>query len=50
LYLPMQKGDVTATFSDSTKLFDWIKFKPNTSVKEGVSKFIDWYKDFYKID
>ena len=50
LYLPMQKGDVPATFSDSSKLFEWIKFKPNTSVKEGVSKFVDWYKYFYKVD
>ena len=49
LYLPMQKGDVPATFSDSSKLFEWIKFKPNTSIKEGVSKFIDWYKYFYKV-
>ena len=49
LYLPMQKGDVPATFSDSSKLFEWIKFKPNTSVKEGVSKFVEWYKYFYKV-
>ena len=44
----MQKGDVPATFSDSSKLFEWVKFKPNTPVKEGVSKFVEWYKYFYK--
>ena len=47
-YLPMQKGDVQATYSDSSKLFEWIKFKPNTSLNDGVSKFIEWYKNFYK--
>ena len=47
-YLPMQSGDVKATFADATKLEKWINFKPNTSIKNGVSKFVDWYKDYYK--
>ena len=46
-YLPMQPGDVQATFADTTKLEKWIKFKPNTSIKNGVIKFINWYKDYY---
>ena len=47
-YLPIQPGDVPATESDSRSLEKWIDFKPNTSVKVGISKFISWYKDFYK--
>ena len=46
-YLPMQPGDVQATFADTSKLEKWIKFKPNTSIKNGVIKFINWYKDYY---
>ena len=38
-YLPMQLGDVKATFADTEKLENWINFKPNTSIKEGVKKF-----------
>ena len=47
LLVPMQLGDVPATESDSTELESWINFKPNTSIKYGVKKFIEWYKDFY---
>jgi len=46
---PLQPGDVTATFSDSTLLEKWIGFKPNTSINIGVRKFVNWYRDFYKI-
>ena len=46
-FLEMQPGDVPATASDSTALVDWIKFKPNTDIKNGVSKFVDWYVKFY---
>ena len=46
-FLEMQPGDVPATASDSTALFDWIKFKPDTDIKNGVSKFVDWYVNFY---
>ena len=47
LLVPMQLGDVPATESDSTELESWINFKPNTSIKYGVKKFVKWYKDFY---
>ena len=46
-YLPMQLGDVKATFADTEKLENWINFKPNTSIKEGVKKFANWYKSYY---
>ena len=48
-FLPMQMGDVKSTSADTSALEEWVKFKPNTSIKEGISKFVDWYKIFYKI-
>ena len=47
-FLPMQKGDVRATSADTSSLEEWIGFKPNTSIKKGVSQFLDWYKNFYE--
>ena len=49
-YLPMQPGDVSETSADCNALEQWIKFKPYTPVKVGVSKFISWYSDFYGIN
>ena len=47
-FLPIQPGDVPSTESDTKLLEEWINFKPNTSVKEGIRKFVSWYKEFYK--
>ena len=47
-FLPMQKGDVKETFADTSALEAWINYKPNTSIKEGVSNFVDWYLYFYQ--
>ena len=44
----MQKGDVVSTSSDTSKLEDWINFKPNTSIETGIKLFVNWYKDFYR--
>ena len=49
-FLPMQKGDVKETFADTTLLEDWISYKPQTSIEEGIKNFVDWYKDFYEIN
>ena len=46
-FLPMQKGDVKETYSDTIKLEEWIGFKPNTSIKYGVNEFVSWYKNHY---
>jgi len=43
----MQAGDVKITSADTSELNQWVNFKPNTSVKEGVTRFIDWYKTYY---
>ncbi len=47
-FIEMQPGDVPMTSSDTSSLEDWIGFKPNTTVNEGIAKFIGWYKNYYK--
>ena len=47
--LPMQPGDVKETFSDTSSLDNWIGYKPNTPVQEGIRRFIDWYKNYHDI-
>ena len=48
-YLPLQSGDVCNTAADVSSLDDWINFRPNTSIKYGISKFVEWYRDYYKV-
>ena len=47
-YLPMQPGDVPATSANTDELNAWVGFKPNTAVKDGVARFVDWYRGYYK--
>ncbi len=47
-FLPLQKGDVESTLADTKLLENWINFKPNTKLEDGLYKFVEWYKDFYK--
>ena len=42
--LPMQPGDVPITYADIDDLYEYIGFKPTTSIEDGISKFVDWYK------
>ncbi|WP_316820081.1 NAD-dependent epimerase [Pedobacter gandavensis] len=49
-YLPMQSGDVSATWADISALVKELEYKPKTSVKEGVAQFVAWYKMFYHCD
>ena len=46
-FLPMQAGDVKATYADTSALEDWVGFKPYTPLKDGIAKFADWYKAYY---
>jgi UDP-glucuronate 4-epimerase len=46
-FLPMQPGDVEATFADTSALEAWIGFKPATTLKHGLSDFIKWYVNFH---
>lgn len=47
--VPMQPGDVPITYADTSALERDFGFKPNTSLREGLRKFAEWYKEFYKI-
>lgn len=46
---PMQAGDVEATAADTSALEAWVNFKPSTPIEEGVAKFADWYRSYYKL-
>ena len=45
--MPMQPGDVPATSADTSELRDWVGFAPNTDVRDGVQRFVDWYISYY---
>lgn len=47
--VPMQPGDVPVTYADTCALENDFGFKPSTSLREGLRKFAEWYKNFYKI-
>lgn len=47
--LPMQPGDVPATYADVDGLINDVGYKPETSVEEGIANFVDWYRDFYQV-
>lgn len=48
-FLPMQPGDVKATYADVEDLVASIDYKPETSIEHGITQFIDWYKEYYKV-
>ena len=48
-YLGMQKGDIVKSRSDQSKLFNAIKFRPQTAIKTGIKKFIEWYTVYNNI-
>lgn len=45
--VPMQPGDVPITYADTTALEEDFRFKPSTSLREGLRRFAEWYKEFY---
>lgn len=45
--VPMQAGDVPITFADTSSLEEDFGFKPSTSLRDGIRKFAEWYKEFY---
>lgn len=47
-FLPMQDGDVVATYADTESLQQAIDFAPRTPLKEGIGKFVAWYREYYK--
>lgn len=48
-FLPMQAGDVPATWADCTLLESLIDSPPSTPIEEGVAKFVTWYRDYYQV-
>lgn len=48
-FLPIQDGDVPETYADVEDLMREVDFKPSTRIEDGVGKFVDWYRDYYKI-
>ena len=47
--LPMQAGDVPITYADIDELVEDTGFKPETSIEEGIKKFVDWYRQYYSV-
>lgn len=47
--LPIQPGDVPETYANIDSLANDINFKPSTSIEEGIKKFFNWYKNYYKL-
>ena len=46
-FLPLQAGDVPKTYADVDDLIKDVGFKPNTSIDEGIGKFVEWYREYY---
>lgn len=47
--VPMQPGDVPVTYADTSDLEKDFDFKPSTTLRDGLRKFAEWYKDYYKV-
>ncbi len=48
-FLPMQPGDVVATYADVESLHEVTGFRPHTSMRDGIARFVEWYKEFYRL-
>ena len=47
--MPMQPGDVPATYADVDDLARDVGFTPATPITEGVARFVAWYRDYYRV-
>jgi UDP-glucuronate 4-epimerase len=47
--LPIQPGDVPATYADVSDLIEDLGYKPATPIREGIGKFVAWYREFYRV-
>ena len=47
--LPLQDGDVPATYADVDALSAWTGFTPKTDIRTGIGRFVDWYRGYYKV-
>ena len=48
-FLPLQAGDVPATYANVDDLVEQFDYKPSTSVEEGINRFVSWYRDYFKV-
>ncbi len=48
-FLPMQPGDVPATYADVEDLVRDVGFRPSTPIEEGIPRFVEWYRDYFKV-
>lgn len=48
-FMPMQPGDVYATYADTRNLYEATGYQPGVGVADGVARFVEWYRDFYQI-
>ena len=49
-YLPMQPGDVPATYADVAALQEVVGFAPDTPLEEGLQRFVEWYRGYYRVE
>lgn len=47
--MPLQAGDVPDTYADVSDLINDVNYKPETSVEDGIARFVDWYREYYKV-
>ena len=47
--LPLQPGDVPATYADISDLTAAVGFLPSTTLKEGIERFVAWYRGYYQV-
>jgi len=47
--LPMQKGDVRSSLADISKAKRMLDYEPKTMISEGIPKFVEWYREYYKV-
>jgi UDP-glucuronate 4-epimerase len=47
--LPLQDGDVPATYANTDALRYWVGFVPGTPIKTGITRFVQWYREYYKV-
>jgi len=48
-FMPLQDGDVPATYADVEELAQWTGFRPAMPVPEGIARFVAWYRDYFKV-
>jgi len=48
-FLPIQPGDVPATFADVDDLMEDVGFRPDTPIEEGIKRFVEWYRNYYNV-